>query len=67
MCYSSSKLLPESTAQDWYQAFCITASDFQLARHLSSPGSKFKLAIDTILCHWTQQKWHQSIALASEI
>ena len=58
-CKGGSKLLPKSRAHNCYQTFCNAASDFQLTRHLSSPGSNFYLTIHTKWSHKTQWKWYQ--------
>ena len=59
-------LIAISRALDWCQILYDSSSDFQLVPHLSSPGSKFQLTIDTKLCHEFQYKWHQSIDFCSE-
>ena len=53
------RLIPISRALDWCQILSDSSSKFQLARHLSSPGSKFYLAIDTEWSSKTQRKWYQ--------
>ena len=52
-------LIPISRALDWCQILSDSSSEFQLVRHLSSPGSKFYLAIDTEWSSKTQRKWYQ--------
>ena len=53
------KLIPILRALDWCQILSDSSSEFQLVRHLSSPGSKFYLTIGTKLSHKTQWKWYQ--------